>query len=209
MTIREHFSPQSGIEVPSKATKMLFTLFNAGKGSGSTVKFAKFYLIVDARAFQRCHLPNETDQENESSPNLLSCLLKFSAALKKAVSTGKIGESAFKPNEEGSYFNAFPTIAETLKQIEDAIAASGANGQDESRPASSLQKPKTADSKQRKETPGGAEENKTPAVTASDWTAKKPFRIGVNCDSEAFFNKDPKEPNKYEVEGQKVPVASQ
>jgi hypothetical protein len=65
-------------------------------------------------------------------------LLKFSAALKKAVSTGKVGEGAFKPNEEGSYFNAFPTIAETLKQIEDAIVASGANGSDESRPSSSL-----------------------------------------------------------------------
>jgi hypothetical protein len=51
MTIREHFSPQSGIEVPAKATKMLFTLFNAGRGSGSTVKFSKFYLIVDAKAF--------------------------------------------------------------------------------------------------------------------------------------------------------------
>jgi hypothetical protein len=137
--------------------------------------------------------------------------LKFSAALKKAVSSGKVGESAFKPNEEGSYFNAFPSIAETLKQIEDAIVASGANGTDESRPASSLAKPKTAESKGRKEvaTPGGEEsKNETPQVTAYDWTARKAFRIGVNCDSEALFNKDPKEPNKYEVEGQKVPVGS-
>jgi hypothetical protein len=51
MTIREHFSPLSGIELPERGTKMLFTLFNAGKGSGSTVKFSKFYLIVDAKAF--------------------------------------------------------------------------------------------------------------------------------------------------------------
>lgn len=74
-------------------------------------------------------------------------MLKFSAAIKKAVSSGKVGESAFKPNEEGSYFNAFPTIAETFKQIEDAIAASGANGSDTDRPSSSMEKPKTADSK--------------------------------------------------------------
>jgi enolase len=30
------------------------------------------------------------------------------------------------------------------------------------------------------------------------------FRIGVNCDADFLFNKDPKDPNKYEVEGQKV-----
>lgn len=137
-------------------------------------------------------------------------MLKFSAALKKAVSSGKVGESAFKPNEEGCYFNAFPSIAETLKQIEDAIVASGANGTDESRPASSLQaKPKTAESKGRKDvTTPAPEESKEPQVSNYDWTARKAFRIGVNCDSEALFNKDPKEPNKYEVEGQKVPLAS-
>lgn len=149
MTIREHFSPQSGLEVAGRGTKLLFTLFNAGKGSGSTVKFSKFYLIVDARAFMRSQLPNESHQSIEGShgPNLLSCLLRFSTALKKAVSSGKVGEIAFKPNEEGSYFNAFPSIAETLKQIEDAIAVSGANGSD-SRPSSSMMdKPKTAESK--------------------------------------------------------------
>lgn len=63
---------------------------------------------------------------------------KFAAAIKKGVSTGKLGEAAFKPNEEGSYFNAFPTIAETLKQIEDAIVQSGANGGDAIRPGSAV-----------------------------------------------------------------------
>ena len=28
--------------------------------------------------------------------------------------------------------------------------------------------------------------------------------IGVNCDADNLFNKDPKDPNKYEIEGQKV-----
>ena len=51
-------------------------------------------------------------------------------------------------------------------------------------------------------TPAPGEEKKDgPEVTALDWTARKPFRIGVNCDADALFNKDPKEPNKYEVEG--------
>jgi hypothetical protein len=59
--------------------------------------------------------------------------------LKKAVSSGKTGESAFKPNEEGAYFNAFPSGIETLKQIEEAIAASGVNGEDAVRPSSSAQ----------------------------------------------------------------------
>ena len=31
----------------------------------------------------------------------------------------------------------------------------------------------------------------------------KPIRIGVNCDADFLFNKDPKDPNKYEVEGAK------
>ena len=63
---------------------------------------------------------------------------------------------------EGSYFNAFASINETFKVIEDAIAGSGAN------------------------TDG-----------------RKLFRIGVNCEGESYFNKDPKDANKYEVEGAK------
>jgi hypothetical protein len=82
--------------------------------------------------------------------------------MKKAVSSTKQGEAAFKPSVEGSYFNAFANINESFKAIEDAIAASGAN---------------------------------------SD--SKKVFRIGINCEGESYFNKDPKDANKYEVEGAK------
>ncbi len=31
----------------------------------------------------------------------------------------------------------------------------------------------------------------------------KPIRIGINCDADVLFNKDPKDPNKYDVEGAK------
>lgn len=30
------------------------------------------------------------------------------------------------------------------------------------------------------------------------------FTLGVNCDAESLYNKDPKDANKYEIEGQKV-----
>ena len=35
------------------------------------------------------------------------------------------------------------------------------------------------------------------------------FTIGVNADGESLFNKDPKDPNKYEVEGQKTQCSTQ
>ena len=33
---------------------------------------------------------------------------------------------------------------------------------------------------------------------------RKIFQIGINCDSDNNFNKDPKDPNKYEIEGGKA-----
>lgn len=32
---------------------------------------------------------------------------------------------------------------------------------------------------------------------------RKVFTIGINCDADTYYNKDAKEPNKYEQEGQK------
>jgi enolase len=90
------------------------------------------------------------------------CFIKFTQSIKKSVSSTKQGEAAFKPGVEGSYFNAFATINESFKAIEDAITASGAN---------------------------------------SD--SRKVFKIGINCEGESYFNKDPKDANKYEVEGAK------
>jgi len=33
---------------------------------------------------------------------------------------------------------------------------------------------------------------------------RKVFKIGINCDADQSYNKDPKDPNKYEQEGAKV-----
>ena len=113
MTIRNHFNPVPRQDQTQRHTKLMFTLFNGGKSqAGCTVKFSKFYLIVDCLAHKRA----------ANGTNLHLCIQKFITALNKGMSSGKSGAAAFKPNEEGSYFNAFPTINETLKQIEDAIA---------------------------------------------------------------------------------------
>ena len=42
------------------------------------------------------------------------------------------------------------------------------------------------------------------AIAASGANAEgKIFKLGINCEGESYFNKDPKDINKYEVEGQK------
>lgn len=35
------------------------------------------------------------------------------------------------------------------------------------------------------------------------------FMIGLNCDADALFNKDPKDANKYEIEGVKTQNSTQ
>lgn len=93
---------------------------------------------------------------------MLPCYQKFLAAMRKGFASTKLGEAGFKILPDGSFFNANQTVAESLKMLEDAIAASGANEEE-----------------------------------------RKAFQIGINCDSDNSFNKDPKDPNKYEQEGQK------
>jgi len=87
---------------------------NGGKALGSNVKYAKFYLIVDPAANPEIHVP--------------TALAKFIAALRKTMQTGKQGEAAFKPSAEGTFFNAYSSIADSFKNIEEAINQSGANG---------------------------------------------------------------------------------
>ena len=43
------------------------------------------------------------------------------------------------------------------------------------------------------------------AITASGANSehRKIFKLGINCEGESYFNKDPKDANKYEVEGAK------
>ena len=98
--------------------------------------------------------------------------------MKKLFAATKAGEAGFKVQQDGSYFNANATIAESFKMLEDAIEASGAN-----------KDPEPAEE--------GAE---VPATKPS----RKLFQIGINCEADASYNKDPKDANKYEQEGQKL-----
>jgi hypothetical protein len=41
-------------------------------------------------------------------------------------------------------------------------------------------------------------------ISGANDDGRKIFQIGVNCEADNSFNKDPKEPNKYEQEGQKL-----
>ena len=92
----------------------MINLLVGGKAAGSAVRYSRFYLIVDPHA--------------NTDINITYALQKFVAELRKKFSTGKGGEAAFKIQAEGSYFNAFPNVAETFKAIEEAINLSGANG---------------------------------------------------------------------------------
>lgn len=104
--IRNNFNSSTmHIKTP---TKLLMCVFTGGKASGSLVKFSKFYLVIDGFANPDTNIPN--------------AFTKFMNALKKNMSTVKGGDAAFKLGPEGSYFNAFSSIAETFKQFEDAIA---------------------------------------------------------------------------------------
>jgi hypothetical protein len=132
----------------------MLTVLTGGKAAASQVKFAKFYLIIDAAEY--------TKNETSPSEHMPMHYMKFLAAIKKAFAGTKMGEAGFKVLPDGSFFNANTTVAESLKMVEDAIAASGANDD-----------------------------------------TRKPFQIGVNCDADNSFNKDPKDPNKYEQDGQK------
>lgn len=86
----------------------MINVLNGGKAAGSSVKFSRFYLIVDGFANAEANLP--------------LAYSKFMTALKKGFSTVKGGEAAFKVGPEGAFFNAFSSIAETFKQFEEAIA---------------------------------------------------------------------------------------
>ena len=42
------------------------------------------------------------------------------------------------------------------------------------------------------------------AASGANDEERKVFGIGINCDGDSSYNKDPKDPNKYEQEGQKT-----
>ena len=87
--------------------KLMFTVLNGGKASGSKVRFSKFYLIMDMRV---------SDQVDA-----LEVYYKISASIKKAITSHKLGEAGFKSNSSGQYFNALDNINDSFKLLEDAI----------------------------------------------------------------------------------------
>ena len=95
-------------------SKLLMSIFTGGKAGGSQVKFTKFYLIVDGHV--------------NPDMNLVGAFKAFLAALKSKFTTGKGGDSAFKMLPDGSFFNAYSSVNDTLKFIEEAITMSGATG---------------------------------------------------------------------------------
>lgn len=92
-----------GLKVP----KLMFTILNGGKTLGSKVKFSTFYLIIDV---------NGSDEVDANE-----IYFKITANIKKAIQAHKLGEAGFKANIQGSYFNAFDTVNDSFKLLEDAI----------------------------------------------------------------------------------------
>ena len=180
-TIYDDLHPTNVNNFERPETKLMINILTGGKSAGSTVRYSRFYLIVDP--YQNLDI------------NIPQALNKFIAELRKKFAIGKGGEANFKIQADGSYFNAFASATDTLKNIEDAIALSGASG-----------KPQTAQSNSKRL--GTAESVAHTNSVSSEKDAavvktKNVFRIGINCDAEQSFNKDPKDPNKYEAEGVK------
>jgi enolase len=85
----------------------MFTILNGGKLTGSKVKFATFYLIIDVQG---------TDKVDA-----LEVYYKVTGNIKRLIAAHKLGEAGFKVNAQGSYYNAFDTINDSFKLLEDAI----------------------------------------------------------------------------------------
>jgi enolase len=151
--------------------RWMIPLFNGGKAAGSAVKFSKFYLVVDPSL--------------GSAETINATLKQFQINLRKQMASVKGGEAAFKADQGDTMFNAYSSINECFKQIEDALAAAAPKG---------TEKPQTAESGK---------------LSQMSNATLKPIKIGINCDANTLFNKDPKEPNKYEVDGAKGQSTSQ
>lgn len=94
--------------------KLMFTVFNGGKALGSKVKFSRFYIIMNMKV-----------QDVEIDAN--DVYYKIATAMKKAITSHKLGEAGFKANQSGSYYNALDSINDSFKMLEDAINSTGLN----------------------------------------------------------------------------------
>lgn len=70
-SIQKYFNPVEKIHQTERQTKLLCTVFNGGKASGSLCKYAKVYLIVDGAAYAK----------SAKKMTLLDGFMKFSKAL--------------------------------------------------------------------------------------------------------------------------------
>lgn len=95
--------------------KLMFTVLNGGKEVGSKVKFAKFFLIFDVKPDDLLRL------------DVREVYFKVNAAIEKGLSATKGGLAAFKRSPDGSFLNAFESINDSFKLLEDAINSVGIN----------------------------------------------------------------------------------
>lgn len=98
-----------------KLPKLMFTVLNGGKDSGSKVKFKKFFVIFDV------------NQQDIGSVNLQEAYFKLCQAIEKGISSTKGGANAFKRSSDGSFYNAYDNINDSFKMLEDAINQAGIN----------------------------------------------------------------------------------
>ena len=122
LSIRENLHPLANrVQLSECNTKLLINLLTGGKAANSAVKFGNFYLIVDGY--------------QNSEANIAGCFKAFMTHLKSKFTTGKGGDSAFKLLPDGSYLNAYTSINDSFKFIEEAIQVSNANSSSD-RPSS-------------------------------------------------------------------------
>ena len=88
-------------------TKLMVNLLSGGKPVNSGVKFANFYLLIDGNL--------------NAEINVAQAFKSFLAQMRSKFTTGKGGDSAFKCLPDGSYFNAYPSITDSFKFIEEAV----------------------------------------------------------------------------------------
>jgi len=55
---------------------------------------------------------------------------KVSTNIKKGIAGHKLGENGFKANSTGAYFNAFDSVNDSFKLLEDAISQAQINTSD-------------------------------------------------------------------------------
>ena len=113
-SIRQNLHPIAHMTTSMQhTTKLMVNLLSGGKPVNAGVKFAHFYLLIDGNL--------------KPEVNVVMAFKSFLTHLRSKFPVGKGGDTAFKCLADGSFFNAYPSIADSFKFIEEAIQVSGAN----------------------------------------------------------------------------------